>query len=76
VTPIHPGWKLEYDPDHRYLSGFEEQLAAALAGTGARLWNADAAHVVDTSAFTDAVHIRWTGATRLTAAIVDRLHAN
>jgi hypothetical protein len=76
VTPIHPGWKLEYDPDHRYLSGFEEQLATALVGTGARLWNADAAHVVDKSAFTDAVHIRWTGATRLTAAIVDRMNAN
>ena len=76
VTPIHPGWKAEYDPDHSYLSGFTQHLAVALDGTKARLWNADAAQVVDKSAFTDAVHIRWTGATTLTSAIVDRLNAN
>ena len=76
VTPIHPGWKAEFDPDHSYLSRFTMRLAAALDGTKARLWNADAAQVVDKSAFTDAVHVRWTAATRLTSAIVDRLNAN
>lgn len=72
-TPIHPRWKTQYDAEGIFTTAFAEQLAAAVAGTDARLWNADAAEIVDTPAFTDAIHIRWSAATTLTSAIVEKL---
>ena len=76
VTPVHPDWKVQYDADHEFLTSFTEEMKAALDGTGARLWNADAANVVDESAFVDAIHIRWSAATAFTSAIVEKLHAD
>jgi hypothetical protein len=76
ATPIHPDWKSQYDPDGRIGDGFARQLRAALAGTGARLWNADAAGILDATAFTDAIHIRWEAAQILTSAIVAQMRSD
>lgn len=76
TTPIHPGWKSEYDPDGTYVSAFARDLQRTLEGTGAHVWNADESGVLDVSAFTDAIHIRWSSATTFTEAILERLPAN
>jgi hypothetical protein len=75
ATPVHPDWKSQYDPDGNLRTDFDRQLTAALAGTGARLWDADAAGILDASAFTDAIHIRWDAARILTDAIVARMRS-
>lgn len=76
ATPIHPDWKSQYDPDGRVRGDFARQLTAALAGTRTRLWNADDAGILDATAFTDAIHVRWEAAQVLTDAIVDQLRAD
>lgn len=76
ATPVHPGWKSQYDPDGMLRADFDRQLAAALTGTGAHFWNADGAGVLDTAAFTDAIHIRWDAAKILTSAVVARLRSD
>lgn len=72
ATPIHPGWKSRYDADGAFTGRFSQQMAAALEGTGAEIWNADQAEILDASAFTDAIHIRWSAAERLTEEIVHK----
>ena len=72
-TPIHPDWKAKYDRDGKYRTRFWQDVRAALEGTGARVWNADEAEVLNSSAFIDAVHIRWSAATTFTREIVLRL---
>lgn len=75
ATPIHPAWKSEYDPDGVLLSAYWSDLRHAVEGAGARLWNADEAGILDSSAFTDAIHVRWSSAAILTREIVKRLQA-
>ncbi len=74
-TPIHPDWKREYDKDGHVRDDFARRLTAALAGTGARVWNADESDVLDATAFTDAIHVRWEAAQILTDAIVAQLRS-
>jgi hypothetical protein len=75
ATPIHPDWKSQYDADGAFHTGFDRQLTAALSGTGARLWDADGAGILDATAFTDAIHVRWDAAGKLTNAIVARIRS-
>jgi hypothetical protein len=75
ATPIHPNWKRRYDAGGTYLAAYAQQMKAALADTGARLWNADEAAVLDASAFTDAIHVRWSSASILTNAVASKLRA-
>jgi hypothetical protein len=75
TTPIHPDWKVQYDAEGKYLADLAQQVATALHGTGARLWNTNTTNVLDKSAFTDAVHIRWSAATTLTSAIVEHFYS-
>src|SRR5262249_33578009 len=72
ATPIHPQWKLRYDPHGTFGDQFWQDLSNALHGTGARTWNADNAEILGQSAFTDAIHIRWSSAATLTTKIVER----
>ncbi|WP_162917440.1 hypothetical protein [Dongia deserti] len=73
IAPMHPRWKSQYDPDGTFRERFSLQLKRALQGTGAQFWNADGAKILDASAFTDAIHIRWSSARTLTKEIVERL---
>jgi hypothetical protein len=75
ATPVHPAWKSEYDPEGAFLAEYSSDLRHALEDTGARLWNADEAGILDSSAFTDAIHVRWSSATVFTGEIVKRLKA-
>jgi hypothetical protein len=72
ATPIHPDWKLRYDPHGAFEDRFWEDISNALQGTGAHAWSADNAGILDQSAFTDAVHVRWSSAATLTNAILER----
>jgi hypothetical protein len=76
ATPIHPKWKSQYDPHGILRADFSRQLTAALAGTGASLWDADGAGIFDATAFTDAIHIRWDAAETLTNGIVARMRSD
>jgi hypothetical protein len=76
VTPIHPRWKSEYDRNGSFRNAFSSNLRRSLEGTGAQLWNADEAEILDSSAFTDAIHVRWSSAATLTTAILERLRSN
>jgi hypothetical protein len=73
ATPIHPEWKALYDPHGHARRQWWSQIAAALDGTGAGMWNADDANLLDARAFTDAVHLRWSAAGQFTEAIIRQL---
>lgn len=74
TTPIHPQWKVRYDADGKMRRQFVRANAAALSGTGARFWDADAAGILGAPAFTDAVHLRWSAADDFTRQIVRNLY--
>lgn len=73
TMPVHPEWIARYDPDGSVRRWITDGVTAALDGTGADLWNAMEARPLDGSAFTDAIHIRWSAAQTLTEEIVRRL---
>lgn len=73
ATPIHPDWKSQYDPRGTFRAQYFKDMEKSLQGTGAKLWNADEAGFLDASAFTDAIHVRWSSAGVLTEEIVERL---
>jgi hypothetical protein len=72
MTPINPEWKARYDAGMRLGSEFERSLSQALAGTDASYWNADREGNFGEEAFTDAIHLRWSSATRLSEMVVQR----
>lgn len=76
ATPIHPDWNSEYDPQGAFREAFWSDLRESLRSTGAHFWNADEAGILDESAFTDAIHVRWSAATTLTGGIVEHLRAD
>ena len=76
ATPIHPRWKSQYDADGAFTERFSRDLQQALQGTGAELWNADQAGTLDASAFTDAIHVRWSSAEILTKEILESFSVN
>lgn len=71
-----PDWKRQYDADGAFRSDFSRAIEAALQDTGSKFWNADDAGVFDASAFTDAIHVRWSSAEKLTEEIIRRLGSN
>jgi hypothetical protein len=76
ATPMHPDWKATYDADGAFRARFSHDMEAALEGTGAQIWNADDAEMLDATAFTDAIHVRWSSAGRLTHEILRKLRLN
>jgi hypothetical protein len=73
TMPVHPEWISRYDSRGSVQRWITNGVTAALAGTGADLWNAMESDPLDASAFTDAVHIRWSAAGIFTEQIVRRL---
>ncbi|MBS7457368.1 hypothetical protein [Coralloluteibacterium stylophorae] len=73
VTPLHPDWKAQQDPDGRFLAEFDRRLHALADAHGARYWNADREWTPPVAAFTDAIHLRWSGAQDFSAALAREL---
>jgi hypothetical protein len=73
TTPLHPAWTARYDADGSLQRHISRSIAAALDGTGALFWNAAKESGTDASAFTDAIHIRWSAAAPFTRQIMNRL---
>ena len=71
LTPINPRWISEYDPHHATLNELRSRIADTLKGTNARIWDASESKLFSEPDFPDAVHLRWSAAGRLTAAIAD-----
>ncbi len=73
TMPVHPEWLARYDANGSVQRWISQGVAKALAGTGADLWNAMESNPLDASAFTDAIHIRWSAARLFTEELVRRL---
>jgi hypothetical protein len=71
LTPINPRWISEYDSHHSTLNELRSRIAATLKGTNARIWDASESKLFSEPDFPDAIHLRWSAAGRLTAAIAD-----
>lgn len=71
LTPIHPRWIAEYDPEHQTLRDLRSRIARVLDGTHGRFLDTSESQLFSESDFTDAVHLRWTAAKRLTAVMVE-----
>jgi hypothetical protein len=70
TMPLMSGWSREYDPDSRARKALAAELASALAGTQARLWDTWSTLDVPAADFTDAVHLRWSATGRFTRRLV------
>jgi len=74
-TPLNPEWKASGDPDGRTVEEFNRRIRATLAGNPlAEFWDGDAARVVDSDAYVDAIHLRWSAAKDYTVALGKALH--
>jgi hypothetical protein len=71
TTPMNPTWSARYDAHGLTTSAFASGLDRALAGTDAALWNAERQTHFDATAFTDAIHLRWSAAHRYSEQVVD-----
>jgi hypothetical protein len=74
LTPLNPRWISEYDPVHRTLRDLRARILEALKGTRAQIWDASESRLFSEPDFADAVHLRWSAARRLTAAMADFEH--
>jgi len=70
TMPLMSGWSRAYDPDSRAAKALAAELASALAGTQARLWDTWSTLDVPAADFTDAVHLRWSATARFTRRLV------
>jgi hypothetical protein len=70
TMPLMSGWSRAYDPDSRAAKALAAELASALAGTQARLWDTWSTLDVPAADFTDAVHLRWSATGRFTRRLV------
>ena len=70
TMPLMSGWSREHDPDARARKTLAAELASALAGTQARLWDAWSTLDVPAADYTDAVHLRWSATARFTRRLV------
>ena len=70
TMPLMSGWSRKYDPDARARKALAEELASALVGTQARLWDAWSTLDVPADDYTDAVHLRWTATDRFTRHLI------
>jgi hypothetical protein len=71
LSPIHPRWLSEYDPDRQTMQELRSRIARTLKGTHFRVWDASESKLFSESDFIDAVHLRWSAVKRLTNAMVD-----
>ncbi|WP_211259516.1 hypothetical protein [Belnapia moabensis] len=70
MTPLHPQWRAQHDPDGAVLGRFSSGIRAALGESGARYWDSNLSFAADEEEFFDAIHLRWTGVPRFTAALL------
>ena len=67
--PIKPEWSRSYDPQGKVHDLFEGKIDEALSGTGGERWDAGTHTALPESAFTDAIHLRWSAVPQLSRAI-------
>jgi hypothetical protein len=68
ATPVHPQWKEKYDRDGRVFDAFDAAVQEATAGTGAIYWDGETQFPMPASAFTDAIHMRWSAVRKFSRA--------
>jgi hypothetical protein len=70
LNPVHPEWMARYDRDGTLIARWQQLSRQAVAGTGARLWDAHAALNLPVPAFYDAIHLVWPAARCFTAKLL------
>ena len=70
TTPINPDWRQRFDPDDALMDRLEAGLREAVAGTDSTVWPGHRLAAPDRTAFTDAIHIRWSAAKEFSRKLV------
>ncbi|MBL6079499.1 hypothetical protein JMJ56_15880 [Belnapia sp. T18] len=69
MTPLHPQWRAMHDADGAVLDQFSAAIRATLGESGAQYWDSNQSHEATGEEFFDAIHLRWAGVPRFTAAL-------
>ena len=75
LTPIHPKWIAEFDPQRQRLRDLRLRVAQAIDGTPTRLLDETENQAFSEPEFTDAIHLRWAAAKRLTTIVARGIKA-
>jgi hypothetical protein len=73
TIPLHPEWKQRFDRDGLVRASLARAIRANLAETSATYWDADAAAAMEGTAFTDAIHLRWSAASTFSRKMAEAL---
>ncbi|GGC67756.1 hypothetical protein GCM10011504_52170 [Siccirubricoccus deserti] len=68
-TPLHPQWKLQYDPQGQMRNRFNSGILAALRTGGGQYWDSNLSFHLDETLFFDAIHLLWDGVPKFTEAL-------
>ena len=74
TSPLSPEWVSRFDQDDVYRPEFTAAIRSSLDGAGAEFWNGAEQAAQPQAAFTDDIHMRWSGAERFSAALVQDTH--
>ncbi|WP_052213750.1 hypothetical protein [Belnapia sp. F-4-1] len=69
MTPLHPTWRTAHDADGAVLGQFSAAIRTALGESGAQYWDSNQSYKASEEEFFDAIHLRWAGVPRFTAAL-------
>jgi len=75
TSPLDPDWFRQYDPDGAVRDRLVAGVRSAVEGTGTQVWDGSRAFAADRSAFTDAIHLKSSGAQQYSALLADALDA-
>ena len=71
TSPLSPEWLHTFDQDASFRDDFASAIQASLKGTGAEFWDGVRQAQQPQAAFTDEVHMRWSGAKRFSTRLVE-----
>ncbi len=70
ASPLSPEWVSAFDKDGAFRAAFVAAVKSSLEGTGAEFWDGIRQAAQPQAAFTDDIHMRWSGAERFSTALV------
>jgi hypothetical protein len=75
LSPIHPRWISEFDPEHQRLRDLRGHIRQAIEGTPTQFLDQSENQAFSEADFTDAIHLRWAAAKRLTTIVARSIKA-
>ncbi len=74
--PMKPEWSRRFDAAGDIHADFAAKIDTALSGTGGARWDASTSVTLPESAFTDAIHLRWSAVSGLSRVIAQQVLAH